>query len=302
MDAPGCPFKVEPLSLAIAKAHFDREAVLGEFHNGRTLCRYVTWGHGPDLLCIPGLADDARSFLPLLAYLSQRYRCIAYDWPTGHRGEGSARSYRHDDFLADFFALTDHLELQKVALVGYSFGSTILLRALQTQPQRFPQGVLIGGFARRRLSPAEVLLASWARYWPGRVEQIPIVERILEMGRQESLERREKAMWQYYVERNGSLPIAALAQRARVLHQVDLRSILGKIRQPVLLICGDADPLVGKQCEAELLTGLPRVARVELSECGHLAIYTHPEQVAELISEFVTAGPTADWDSLVAHP
>ena len=58
---------------------------------------------------------------------------------------------------------------------------------------------------------------------------------------------------------------------------VDLRPALPGIHQPILLVCGDADPLVNKRCEMELLTGLPNVARVELPQCGHQALYTHPE-------------------------
>ena len=56
------------------------------------------------------------------------------------------------------------------------------------------------------------------------------------------------------------------------------------------LICGDCDPLVSKRCETELLTGLPNIVRVEIENCGHMAIYTHPELLAELTAEFLAGG------------
>ena len=37
-----------------------------------------------------------------------------------------------------------------------------------------------------------------------------------------------------------------MARRALLLHRVDLRPLLPAIRQPVLLVCGSHDPLVGK--------------------------------------------------------
>jgi pimeloyl-ACP methyl ester carboxylesterase len=279
--------------LSEAMARFQRDARHGRFETERSTCTYYTWGNaaGPCLVCVPGLADDSRSFVPLVAHLSQRFRCIAYDWPAGGANEPAVRHYRHADFVADFLALLDHLGIEQALPVGYSFGSTVVLEALRRQPARFPRAVLIGGFAKRRLAPAELLLASMARYWPGRVRQLPLVEWVLRGGRREAFDRRDPDIWQYYLERNGSLPMAALAQRALVLDRVDLRPVLPGITHPILMICGDGDPMVGKLCEAELLTGLPRIARAELTQCGHLSIYTHSEVVAEIATEFFISTP-----------
>ena len=58
--------------------------------------------------------------------------------------------------------------------------------------------------------------------------------------------------------------------------------------QPVLLVCGDRDPLVGPARSEELLRGLPRAVRVELPECGHNPQFTHPGALAELVHRFLT--------------
>ena len=108
----------------------------------------------------------------------------------------------------------------------------------------------------------------------------------------------EPGVWDFYVRRIGAQPMAAFARRAVMLHQVDLRPILPAVRQPVLLACGDCDPLVNKQCEMDLLTGLPHVIRVELGRCGHQAIFTHPEALAEALAEFFESG----WRLLVQPP
>ena len=41
------------------------------------------------------------------------------------------------------------------------------------------------------------------------------------------------------------VPLAAFAARVMMLHQLDLRPVLPAIRQPMLLVCGDSDPLIG---------------------------------------------------------
>jgi pimeloyl-ACP methyl ester carboxylesterase len=271
-DTPAtCPFHVEPVTFAEAMRRFDSEAVRGTCDTGRYLCPYVTWGTGPTLVCVPGLVDDAQCFVMLLAHLSRHFRCVAYDWPTGQTDGACLSHYRHADFVADLFALLDHLGAQQVFPLGYSFGSTIVLAAMHAQPARFPRAVLLSGFARLRKLP----LRNW----------------VLHATHRAAFAHQAPEIWDHYIQRRGNLPMPALARRSLVLHHVDLRSVLPKIRQQILLICGDADPLVNKQCETELLLGLPNVARVELANCGHMAIFTHPELLAEVAAEFLACNP-----------
>ena len=39
-----------------------------------------------------------------------------------------------------------------------------------------------------------------------------------------------------------------------------------------------------------MLMGLPHVMRVELPRCGHEAIFTHPEALAETVADFLQGG------------
>jgi pimeloyl-ACP methyl ester carboxylesterase len=281
-----CGVPLETLSLAEALTRFQREAIRGVCDTGRYRCPYFIWGEGPTLVAIPGLIDDALSFVRPLALLSRHFRCVAYDWPNGGSDGAHWPTYRHRDLVADLFALLDHLDIHKAMVVGYSFGSTVALAALLAQPQRLSGGVLLGGFARRPLERAETLLAAAARYWPGVMRQLPLRNWLLGTSLAWTFARCEPAVWQYYLDRTGALAMSAVAYRARILHQLDLRPLLPSIQQPVLLVCGDADPLVNKRCEMELLTGLRNAARVELPQCGHQALYTHPELLAETILEF----------------
>jgi pimeloyl-ACP methyl ester carboxylesterase len=283
-----CPWHVEPITLAEARQRFGQEAVADTCDTGRYRCPFFIWGTGPTLVCVPGLLDEAPSFMMVLAYLSRHFRCIAYDWPTGEADGACLPRYRHRDYVADLLALLDHVGARQAFPLGYSFGSTIALAAMHAQPARFPRAVLLSGFARRRLAPAEKLLASMARYWHGPLRKLPLRNWVLHASQRSAFAGREQEIWDYYLERSGSLPMSALAWRALTLDQVDLRALLPSIRQQVLLICGDADPLVNKQCEGQLMLGLPNVARVELTNCGHMAIFTHPEVLAEVVAEFLS--------------
>ena len=99
---------------------------------------------------------------------------------------------------------------------------------------------------------------------------------------------RSPSVWRFFVENSGQTPIKAFAHQLLLLDRVDLRPLLPEIRQPILMICGDQDPVVGRAEEEILLAGLPNAARVVVEGCGHMPPYTHPEVLAEVTRQFLT--------------
>jgi pimeloyl-ACP methyl ester carboxylesterase len=290
---PVIPSSRHPVILEEAQQRFRHEAVRGVCDTGRYRCPYYVWGDGPVLVFIPGISDDARSFLLPIALLSRYFRCVAYDLPAGASDGARLSDYRHEDYVADLFALLDQVGARQSYLYGASFGSTIALAALHARPERLPRAVLQGGFARRRLAPAEILLARFARYWTGPMRRLPFRAALLRHSHFAPFAERGPEVWEFFLGRWGSPPLATVARRALVVNQIDLRRLLPAIKRPVLLVCGDRDPLVNRACELELLRGLPEVSRVELPDCGHVPQFSHPEMLADVVYRFLTPLPCA---------
>ncbi len=292
-EAPARAALARASGLSEALSRFEREAARGTCDTGRYRCPYYVWGEGPPLVFIPGLCDDALSFVLPVALLRRHFRCITYDLPAGG-GDGARLSgYRHGDLVADLFALLDHVGAGRAYLFGSSFGSTIALAALHARPERLPRGILQGGFAHRPLAWAEVGLAHFGRYWSGPIRRLPLRKQILLRNHGECFRGLPPEVWDYYLQRSGATLMTALAHRALLLHRTDLRPLLPHIRQPVLLVCGDCDPLVGPACERGLLEGLPDATRAEITHCGHEPMFTHAEVLAELVYRFLTPLPCA---------
>jgi pimeloyl-ACP methyl ester carboxylesterase len=283
----------EPPALVVAEAiaQFEREAEPGVFFTGRYRCPYYVWGQGPTLVFVHGLCDDARSFVLPISILSKHYRCIAYDLPTGRHDGARLARYRSADYVDDLLRLLDHWNIDRTDLYGSSFGSSIVLMALHKSPHRFGHAIIQGGFARRPLAPVEVLLARLARYWPGPMGRLPWRNQILRYSHYHAFAHRAVAAWENYLKRVNGPPMAAVARRALTVHATDLRHLLPKIRQPILLLCGSADPVVNRSFEDELLHGLPSVTRAEIQGCGHYPYFSHPEIMAELMLRFLTPLP-----------
>lgn len=276
-----CHASGEQPPLADILARFDREATFGEHGTSP----YFSWGQGPPLVFVPGLATEARCFAPVCNYLKDRFRCIAYDLPVGPT--------THADLMADLLALLDHLQVPQAYLVGFSFGSTIALAGLHRHPERFPRGVLVSGFARRPLGFAEVLLARLLVHCHAPMRRLPFHDALLKRSHYRAFADRPPELWQFFLERCGALPVSVVARRAHMLHGVDLRACLPEVRQPVLLVSGDQDSLVSGRCLETLQQGLPVSVHVELPHCGHYALFTHAAELADALGRFLTPPASA---------
>ena len=277
-----------PLSLEAALDRFKRESVRGVCNTGRYNCSYFAWGSGPPLVFVHGMADVAQSYIPLAHLLSGHFRCIAYDLPTGRRDGARLESYTHADLISDLFALLDHLAIEQCYLFGSSLGSTIALPAAHEQPNRLRRLILQGGFARRSLAPAERFLARVACYLRVTHGSLPFRNAFMRRAAYSPMAEELTPEWQVFQANTGANPARAVAHRALLLDQIDLRPLLTSIQQPILMICGDHDPVIRRAEESVLLEGLPQATRVELPDCGHLAHFTHAGPVAELVKRFLT--------------
>lgn len=276
-------------AIPLEEALFDwrREAEVGELDFDRYRCRYFVWGRGQPLLFVHGLSEQARSFVPLIAHLTNTFRCIAYELPNGD-GDGARFDHLHHcNLVADAISLLDHLNIGQACLYGASFGGLVVLGALRAQPRRFLRAAIQSGFAHRRLAPAERIVASLARYWPGRMADLPLRNWLQRNADSPTFAVAPRAVWEFQRANTASLPIRAFAHRVRIISETDLRATLPSIMHPILLIGGDRDSSLAHGVADELAAGLPHVDRLEFSNCGHHAQYTHAAGVAAALQRFL---------------
>jgi len=270
-----------------AFAAFRRDAVRSVLDTGRYRMRYFAWGSGPPVVFVHGMADASRAFVMVMHRLVQRFTCIGYELPDGLTDGSHLARYSHREYTADLLALLDHLNLSRAAVVGSSFGSTVMLAALAAS-DRFTHGVSQNGFAHRPLNRWQRQLARSARFWPGWFADWPEIHRAV-MWRVErpTLSVLPSDVVELFLANGARTPIRASALRSLAIDRVDLRPHLPTIRVPMLLLTGDRDPLVPPRCAETLERGLPNVRRIEFTNCGHYPQYTHPGPMADAIASFL---------------
>jgi pimeloyl-ACP methyl ester carboxylesterase len=109
-------------------------------------------GEGSPVVLLHGLSATRRNVVQgSRALIKRGYRLISYD-ARGHGASSPAPRYEYRDLVADLSAVLDHLELERVALVGSSMGAATAMAFALEHPERVPALVQITpaytGYAR----------------------------------------------------------------------------------------------------------------------------------------------------------
>ncbi|MBN2247521.1 MAG: alpha/beta hydrolase [Coriobacteriia bacterium] len=96
-----------------------------------TSLRYAACGDGPPLIIVPATISLIEDWTPMIQFVGQHYRAYFFEMP-GHGGstplEEGFSSVRLSGVIGE---LADHLGIEDFALLGFSFGGILTLRALQ---------------------------------------------------------------------------------------------------------------------------------------------------------------------------
>ena len=250
-------------------------------------------GEGPPLLLINGLGAHTAMWEPLERTLSG-FRILEFDLPGAGRSDVPWRPVSVRRLARLAAAVMDHFGVQQADVLGYSMGGIVAQQLAVDAPDRVRRLVLVattpGVGAVQGDLRALFNIMTPLRYLSPRAYQATIGS--LVGGR-----ARHDAAW---VAEQGSLRLAHAptwrgysGQLASIARWSGL-PILGRVRQPVLVVAGDDDPLTPVVNGMMLTHLLPHARLVVCHEEGHL-IPLDPESAAHpLIREFLT---TADVES-----
>jgi pimeloyl-ACP methyl ester carboxylesterase len=254
--------------------------------NGHTI-RGRTFGQGPPLYFLNGIGGTSDLFTLFVWLLRAEFRCVLFDYESGSRFAGSGPRCSVEDMAEDLFAVADMQSDKSFSLYATSFGTLVALRAMLHQPDRIELAVLQGGFAHRKLSLFEKILARIGCFVPGSYRHVPLRKKIQWWNHRTWFPPFDITRWQFMVENTGSLRIATLARRASLMIKSDLRPRLNEIQQPVLLIRSEGEGMLSEQCHRELESGMMNTQDEFLNNCGHLPYLTHPHRLMKLVLPFL---------------
>ena len=263
---------------------------------------YSDSGDGPALLFIHGLTSSQRNWAHLVDALNKDHRVLAPDL-FGHGASAKPMGdYSLGAHAATLRDLLDRLDIDRVTLVGHSFGGGIAMQFCYLFPERVERLVLVssGGLGRdvspllraATLPGAEWVLpliaSSWVR---GRVEAAGRI--LARTGWRASPDVTET--WRGFTSlADGDTRRAFLATTRGVIdpggQTVTAHDYLPMtIEIPTLVVWGTRDRMIPTWHATSAHQAIPG-SRVELFEgAGHYPQLDQPERFAEVLSDFMSA-------------
>jgi pimeloyl-ACP methyl ester carboxylesterase len=299
--SPSASATARPPPLTIDLDAFDAAKKPMALPNGETLA-YLDMGAplGPAVVLIHGYTDNARDWVPMLPFLSKRFRLILVDIRGHGRSSKPECCYTRLDFAYDIKLLLDALGVDKADIVGHSLGSIIAQTFAEFWPERTSHTVLIsstGGTPPPSSPPGSVQ----------KPKQFDFAAEILKL--KEPIEPDSPFMiawWDSptpvdpdFIRRQrkdaAGIPLrvwlAVLDQALPSNGYADLQRTLPRLKAPTLLIWGSKDPIMEEDARQSLRAALPN-ARVKIFDgLGHNPFWEDPRAVAAVINEFLNTPP-----------
>lgn len=262
-------------------------ATLDQFKNSKGKINYFSWGKGPTIVFIHGLADSKDAFVFISSILSQNFRCIGLDIPKVVLGSSTK-----DQTLLDAYTefIKDFIETKvksQVVLFGSSFGSTLSINLASKTPETVSGLILQGGFVHRPLNSIERCSAFLASLFPFNGGTFPYLEFVMKSQHYHAFHGKPSYRWEKLVESVSKAYFSTTGRLAAAINQIDLRQKASDFQKPVLLIDGEVDPLIGPNIRKTLYEAFPNGEKVVIQGGGHLLPYSHPEEIAVHMAEFL---------------
>lgn len=261
---------------------------------------YVKVGSGPALLLLHGLACDHTTWAPVIRQLAKHYTVIAPDF-LGHgqsakpRGDYSVPAYANG--MRDLMTV---LGIDKVTVVGHSFGGGVAMQFAYQFPERTERLVLVSsGGLGREVSPAIRAITLPGFEAAMGLATIPGVRHVGKaalraLHNPKSAVRRDLAEIADVYEALKD-PRARFALRRLVLGAIDLRGQVVSMRDrayltqamPILVVWG-TDDLVLPVHHTHALEAIAPGAVVEIFEdSGHFPHKDQPERFVKILHSFI---------------
>jgi aminoacrylate hydrolase len=241
------------------------------------MAEYQLQGSGPAFLYVCGIEGTGKNFYRQAEDLARDHTVVTFPLRPAGR-------YGMTELVEDLVTVVRDAGLERVTILGESFGGLLALAAVLAAPAHFERMILVNSFAsfphRAKINlgvalytvlPYSLLKAYRTKTSPRTLFSDDVREEDRRAFREHTREVR---------------PEGYLA-RLRIIRRTDLRPSLAQIKVPALVVAGTEDHLLDAVGAARVMAaGLAR-ARLKLLEgTGHMALLSERVRVREWLSEF----------------
>ncbi|WP_134742452.1 alpha/beta fold hydrolase [Nocardioides sp. 503] len=269
---------------------------------------YVKVGHGPALLLLHGLGCDHTSWEPVISTLAKRYTVIAPDLLGHGRSDKPRADYSLGGYANGMRDLLTVLGVDKVTVVGHSFGGGVAMQFAYQFPERTERMVLVasGGlgpevstFIRAITTPGYHQLMGVLTL-PG-VRHVGLAGMRALYGTGWKLTRDLREVAEIYDSFKDPAARAAIRHVVRAVVDWEGQIVTMADRayltdaMPMCVVWGRDDQVIPVRHASNAAALAPK-ARVEvIPNAGHFPHKDHPERFAKVLHEFIRSSQPASY-------
>lgn len=221
---------------------------------------------GKTLVFLHGWQQNKKSFLSLVPFLHNKYRLYFLDLPGFGQSEYDVSCHNSNDFACRIEEWLKEKKLNKVILVGHSFGGKVSTIIASKNPNIVSKLILIGSAGIPSKKDNWLKIAEKFRF--------PVIEKIA------------KPLYIKLFASRDYKEAGKLLEVFKTVVKEDLSSIFGFLKLPVLIIWGRGDNELDL-ADGERINRLIPGSKFVVTEGGHFPFWDNPKEVAEIIDKFV---------------
>ena len=239
----------------------------------------------PPIVLIHGwVYDSVETFSRLVPLLVDRFRVIMIDQRNYGGSSSLYEDYEIETVADEIAAVLDALEVTRATVFGYSMGGMVAQALARRHPGHVKHAVFAATAAkpmRRPVFDAVGMVLLRVLWKLGNLEGARISHAVLRHAGAFGPEH-DRWLWDVMLARDTELNMRAL----RAIKRFDSRKWVAQVAAPALVIIPTRDQIIRPSVQYELAGLLKDPAVLELGG-RHEAIFTHAQQIAEAVVEFV---------------
>jgi len=244
-------------------------------------------GRGEPVALLNGVLMTTKSWNLQTSELSRDYRLLLHDFRGQLLSDKPLRPWTMKDHARDLSALLDHLGIDRIHLVGTSYGGEVGMLFASTWPHRVKSLAVISSVTE--IGPElDLAVSEWRQ---AALEDPETLYRVMlpTTFSTEYVKSFPKVIEQGE-ERLRSCPpdfFPAFARLVDTFRQLDITKQLERIRCPTLVMVGEQDALKPPKYSRLIADRISGSELVTIPEAGHAVILEKPSEVNATLLEFL---------------